>query len=82
MSQTQLAPAPCPNCGNKELMLRTKGMFASLVMLECKCGTSGPWTSCQPFQTSWDVAADGWSRVAGADDRIPSNVGAAESRTS
>lgn len=61
--------SPCPGChsicGKPKLRHRFKWRTGVWVRLECACGISGAWQKDNPGTDPWNIAARGWSFVAG-----------------
>lgn len=64
-----IAVAPCPGCqsicGGPMLRRRFRWRTGIWVRLECPCGICGAWQNDGGRNHPWNVAARGWSIIAG-----------------
>ena len=69
--KTSTAP-PCPGCGSKNQTIKSRGLFAKTVRLECDCGVAGCWETWDPEYTNARryAAEDGWNKLFTAKDEL------------
>ena len=65
----RIGVAPCPGChsicGEPKLRHRFRWRTGFWVRLECACGIAGAWQRDETSNVPWNIAARGWSIVAG-----------------